>query len=63
MKGIVYVDLLSETDGNAFHAKLLKNVNERQKQGFIVEIQFSTSYDNDILVYSVLIISKLNESE
>ena len=50
---------LSSTDYKDFTDKLIKNINELQKDGQTVEIQYQTNtFNNGQIVYSALLIGR-----
>ena len=50
---------LSSTDYKDFTNKLIKNINELQKDGQTVEIQYQTNtFNNGQIVYSALLIGR-----
>ena len=50
---------LSSTDHKDFTEKLIKNINELQKDGQTVEIQYQTNtFNNWQIVYSALLIGR-----
>lgn len=50
---------LSSTDHKDFTDKLIKNINELQKDGQTIEIQYQTNtFNNGQIVYSALLIGR-----
>ena len=50
---------LSSTDYKDFTDKLIKNINELQKDGQTIEIQYQTNtFNNGQIVYSALLIGR-----
>lgn len=51
----------ADNDGNMFHNELTKIIDNMQSNKYQVEVQYSTSSNNGIIIYSALILAYMEE--